>query len=133
MGIYLSERELAELELSANGFRSPVPTQIVSNGEFNPLPQTSAQKRVEARIKEHVVGGDPRPMECLCSPLSVPFDEAVALAALLFASRSGLAEVDRLDLPRAAKPDGEEAEEAKNDRWHVLLFRCQSSYKVSSM
>lgn len=52
MGIYLSSRELAELEPSENGFRSPVPTQIVSNGEFNPLPQTPAQKRLEARIKE---------------------------------------------------------------------------------
>lgn len=52
MGIYLSDRELAELEPSENGFRSPVPTQIVSNGEFNPLPQTPDQKRVEARIKE---------------------------------------------------------------------------------
>ncbi|ETX06850.1 MAG: hypothetical protein ETSY2_14600 [Candidatus Entotheonella gemina] len=52
MGIYLSDRELAELEPSENGFRSPVPTQIVSNGEFNPLPQTPEQKRVEARVKE---------------------------------------------------------------------------------
>ena len=52
MGIYLSDRELADLEPSENGFRSPVPTQIVSNGEFNPLPQTPAQKQVEARIKE---------------------------------------------------------------------------------
>ena len=33
-------------------FASPVPTQIVSNGEFNPLPQTRDQQRVEARIKE---------------------------------------------------------------------------------
>ena len=33
-------------------FRSPVPTQIVSNGEFNPLPQTPQQRRVDARIKD---------------------------------------------------------------------------------
>jgi hypothetical protein len=33
-------------------FESPVPTQIVSNGEFNPLPQTVQQRRVEERIKE---------------------------------------------------------------------------------
>jgi hypothetical protein len=32
-------------------FRSPIPTQIVSNGEFTPLPQTREQRRVEARIK----------------------------------------------------------------------------------
>ncbi len=52
MGIYLSDREMAQLEPSENGFRSPVPTRIVSNGEFNPLPQTAQQKQVEARIKD---------------------------------------------------------------------------------
>ena len=31
-------------------FRSPVPTQVVSNGEFTPLPQTRKQKLVEHRI-----------------------------------------------------------------------------------
>ena len=50
---YLSDEELkrtAPAELAS--FRSPVPTQIVSNGEFNPLPQTRDQQRVEARISE---------------------------------------------------------------------------------
>jgi predicted TIM-barrel fold metal-dependent hydrolase len=50
---YLSPSELdqtAPAETAA--FRSPVPTQIVSNGEFTPLPQTPEQERVEARIKE---------------------------------------------------------------------------------
>lgn len=50
---YLSPEELsrtAPAETAA--FPSPVPTQIVSNGEFNPLPQTSEQRRVEARVKE---------------------------------------------------------------------------------
>src|SRR5438552_6248403 len=50
---YLSQAELdrtAPAETAA--FRSPVPTQIVSNGEYNPLPQTREQQRVEARIKE---------------------------------------------------------------------------------
>jgi uncharacterized protein len=50
---YLSAHELgrtapAELE----SFESPIPTQVVSNGEYNPLPQTRDQRRVEARIKE---------------------------------------------------------------------------------
>src|SRR5690349_8468080 len=50
---YLSAHELgqtapAELE----SFESPIPTQVVSNGEYNPLPQTHEQRRVEARIKE---------------------------------------------------------------------------------
>jgi uncharacterized protein len=53
MGLLLSERELAELEPAESAaFHSPVPTQIVSNGEFVPLPQTSQQRKVEARIKE---------------------------------------------------------------------------------
>src|ERR1700675_4130743 len=33
-------------------FRSPIPTQNVSNGEYLPKPQTEKQKQVEARIKE---------------------------------------------------------------------------------
>jgi predicted TIM-barrel fold metal-dependent hydrolase len=52
MGIFLSERELAQLDPAETAFPSPVPTQIVSNGEFNPLPQTPQQAQVEARIKE---------------------------------------------------------------------------------
>lgn len=33
-------------------FPSPVPTQMVSNGEYMPVPQTTKQKQVEDRIKE---------------------------------------------------------------------------------
>jgi predicted TIM-barrel fold metal-dependent hydrolase len=50
---YLSPAELAQTAPAETAaFRSPVPTQIVSNGEYNPLPQTREQQRVEARIKE---------------------------------------------------------------------------------
>jgi predicted TIM-barrel fold metal-dependent hydrolase len=50
---YLSVQELSRTAPAESAaFRSPVPTQIVSNGEFNPLPQTREQQRVEARIKE---------------------------------------------------------------------------------
>src|SRR5262249_57103315 len=46
----------AELERTAPAeiaaFRGPIPTQIVSNGEYNPLPQTQDQRRVEARVSE---------------------------------------------------------------------------------
>jgi uncharacterized protein len=52
MGIYLSPTELAHLESAEHAFRSPVPTQIISNGESNPLPQTAQQRQVEARIAE---------------------------------------------------------------------------------
>src|SRR5213596_452186 len=53
MAIYLSKRELEQTEPAETAaFRSPVPTQMISNGEFNPIPQTRQQRRVEARIKE---------------------------------------------------------------------------------
>ena len=48
MGTFLSERELSGLSaLDNTAFPSPVPMQMVSNGEFNPLPQIrgSAQSR----------------------------------------------------------------------------------------
>jgi hypothetical protein len=48
MGMYLSARELAQLESAEKALPSPVPTQIISNGEFNPLPQTPHQQQVEA-------------------------------------------------------------------------------------
>src|SRR6266568_5056507 len=54
---YLSNEELKRTSPAEIGsFRSPVPTQIVSNGEFNPLPQTRQQQRVEARIKDMADG-----------------------------------------------------------------------------
>jgi predicted TIM-barrel fold metal-dependent hydrolase len=50
---YLSKRELEQTEpAELAAYRSPVPTQMISNGEFNPLPQTPQQRQVEARIKE---------------------------------------------------------------------------------
>src|SRR5271168_5260003 len=53
MGTFLSERELSELTaLDNTAFPSPVPLQMVSNGEFNPLPQTEQQRKVEGRLKE---------------------------------------------------------------------------------
>ncbi|PWU19234.1 MAG: amidohydrolase [Candidatus Rokuibacteriota bacterium] len=50
---YLSDEELTRTTpAETTPFKSPVPTQIVSNGEFNPLPQTRDQQKVEARIKD---------------------------------------------------------------------------------
>lgn len=50
---FLSSRELARTKPAERAaFRSPVPTRMVSNGEFNPLPQTPQQRRFEARLKE---------------------------------------------------------------------------------
>jgi predicted TIM-barrel fold metal-dependent hydrolase len=53
MGIYLSERELQQVDHAETAaFPSPVPTRMISNGEFNPLPQTPQQRKFEARLKE---------------------------------------------------------------------------------
>ena len=50
---FLSDDELQCIkQAQTTAFRSPVPTQIISNGEFSPLPQTSEQKKVEGLIKE---------------------------------------------------------------------------------
>lgn len=52
MSNWLSKREMAEVspaELDDSG--SPIPTRVVSNGEFNPMPQTAAQKSVQGQIE----------------------------------------------------------------------------------
>jgi hypothetical protein len=51
--MWLNKKDLRKL-LSAetHAFKSPVPTQMVSNGEYMPLAQTREQHRVEERIKE---------------------------------------------------------------------------------
>src|SRR5215208_442268 len=36
----------------AEPLRAPVPTRMISNGEYMPAPQTDAQRRVEARVAE---------------------------------------------------------------------------------
>lgn len=51
---WLSDKELEEvLPADKAAFRSPIPTQIVSNGEYNPTPQTAQQRQVEGLIKEY--------------------------------------------------------------------------------
>jgi len=51
---WFSEEQLDGLARAdeADDLRSPIPTQMVSNGEYLPNPQTEAQKRVEAHIKD---------------------------------------------------------------------------------
>ena len=46
IGVHMSDEEFKQCDYADEvGFESPVPTQIVSNGEYNPLPQTDHQKR----------------------------------------------------------------------------------------
>src|SRR2546422_10318120 len=55
---WLSDEQLAQCvpadETDAYGM--PIPTQIVSNGEYMPPPQTEKQKRVEARTLQLPAG-----------------------------------------------------------------------------
>jgi hypothetical protein len=48
------------LEPASRMFASPVPTQVISNGEFMPAGQTAQQKEVEARIEAAVQALGPR-------------------------------------------------------------------------
>jgi hypothetical protein len=53
IGVHMSDEEFKLVEGAETlEFRSPIPTQVVSNGEYNPLPQTAQQKQVEELIKE---------------------------------------------------------------------------------
>jgi predicted TIM-barrel fold metal-dependent hydrolase len=48
-----SDEELKQFKSAqTDAFHSPVPTQIISNGEFNPSPQSEQQNQVEKRIKQ---------------------------------------------------------------------------------
>jgi predicted TIM-barrel fold metal-dependent hydrolase len=67
MSNWLSKREMAALvPAEQDDTGSPIPTRIVSNGEFNPIPQTPQQREVEARIGHmgdrygHALGMDRR-------------------------------------------------------------------------
>src|SRR5438045_554178 len=47
---YLSDEELKSTAPAETAPALPIPTQVVSNGEYNPLPQTRDQQHVEARV-----------------------------------------------------------------------------------
>src|SRR6059036_1931731 len=50
----LDAEQVAQCERAdvAEPVRSPIPTRMISNGEYMPVPQTEQQRRVEARIEE---------------------------------------------------------------------------------
>ena len=52
MDVWLSDRRPREdgARPRRDRSRSPIPTQVVSNGEYMPWPQTPAQRRVEHEI-----------------------------------------------------------------------------------
>jgi len=53
-GVHLSDDEMRGVTGAENAaFRSPVPTQVISNGEFNPPPQTQQQRQVQELIARY--------------------------------------------------------------------------------
>lgn len=53
MTIRLSDDEYTQLDpAETQAFASPIPCQVISNGEFLPAPQGPLQKRFESRLKE---------------------------------------------------------------------------------
>ena len=102
MGMYLSDGELGKLRPAETAaFESPVPTQIISNGEFNPLPQTQPQRKVEARIAEladtnaHRLGMDRRRF----------LRSACGLATAFVAMNEVFGPLFSVDRAEAAQPD----------------------------
>src|SRR5215510_104246 len=50
---WLSDKQLKRCgPAEREPFQGPVPTRMISNGEYMPHPQTAKQKQVEARVKE---------------------------------------------------------------------------------
>ena len=50
----LDEEQIAKLSRADahEPLKSPIPTRMISNGEYMPVPQTDQQKQVEARVEE---------------------------------------------------------------------------------
>src|SRR2546425_8502055 len=59
---WLSDEQLAQCAPAdeTDAYGMPIPTQIVSNGEYMPPPQSEEQKRVEARTLELADGAAKR-------------------------------------------------------------------------
>jgi uncharacterized protein len=90
--------ELADAETAA--FRSPVPTQMVSNGEYLPLAQTRAQRRVEETIKAKA--------DALGRPLGMDrrrfLQTSCGMAAAFLAMNEVYGDFFRVDPAEAADP-----------------------------
>ena len=50
----LNEEQVAKCDRAdeADPFQAPVPTRMISNGEYMPIAQTDQQKQVEARMQD---------------------------------------------------------------------------------
>jgi len=123
MGILLSDEELARLvPADEAAFRSPVPTQIVSNGEYVPMPQTRQQRQVEDRIKEIAerqsrrLGVDRRQF----------LRSASGMAAAFLAMNEVFGPVFRVSQAEAAEPDA--ATERAKELSKQFIFDVQTHF-----
>lgn len=102
MGILLSDAELSRTEPAERAaFHSPVPTQIVSNGEFTPLPQTGKQREVEERIKHFADTISPR----LGLSRRQFLRTSSGMAAAFLAMNQVFGPLFKVDAAEAAEPD----------------------------
>src|SRR5258707_14367416 len=76
---WFSEEQLDQLESAEDDRRQlPIPTQMVSNGEYMPNPQTEAQRRGEGRLLELATEG---PKKIRGGPRQVLTSSAAAATA----------------------------------------------------
>jgi len=120
MGIYLSEQERGQLQPAETAaFPSPIPTQVISNGEFNPLPQTPQQRRVEARISELAEANGRR----LGMDRRGFLRSACGLATAFVAMNEVYGSLFSVDSAEAAQPDAAAARSAGTS--HQFVFDDQ--------
>src|SRR5262245_37433378 len=62
--------------------RSPIPTRMISNGEYMPVPQTAKQKQVEARLAERAEAASRQLGVSRCQFLTSSGGMAAALLAM---------------------------------------------------
>lgn len=120
MPIWLDAESMRRLRRADHPeLRSPLPTRVVSNGEFLPPPQTMAQRQVQARLGRIAdrcgarVGMDPRAYLGSCS----------GIAAGLLAMNEVYGEVFQVALPEVEDPWLADAR-----RWRLedqLIFDAQ--------
>src|SRR6202012_2493499 len=123
MSEYLSEDDLGQLDPACKAFASPIPTQIVSNGEFFPARQSRQQLEVEMRLKQAAAELAPRPGLGRRAFLA----SAAGMAAGFGAMNRVYGTVFGVDPAEAAEPGMADARAAALDRKST---RLNSSHTV---
>jgi len=103
MGSWLSEREQRLVAgAAAASAATPVPTQIVSNGEYLPPSQSATQKQVEAALMSWP---DPQQQTARLEPPAVPANELRFMAAAFLAMNEIYGNVFQVTAAEAREPE----------------------------